>query len=157
MLSEFILGSPERPIVSVYNRKPFYSDSISAEEEFKMNVSDDLLKGAILSAGVMHKYDYEMSGEEWLSYVDAFMKHLSKNDVKYLSKAKNAPDLEQKAFSDVIYKPLPQKGFYIMKIGKWPRGIGYVKSNINYYVFLSRKGIVKNRKDISIKVNDVIL
>lgn len=147
MLSEFLFGAPEKPIRGVSNDKPIYDNSVPVQEQFKIEVSQQIKEGAVACAKILHKENINISANEWLGYVDTFMSHLSEEDETNLLKAQNAVDVQQKNFRTILYKPshpfikIGRK--YIMfetKQGKWMlyfnfRGLHYRNlSTLFYYI-----------------------
>lgn len=147
MLSEFLFGSPEAPIKGVSAKGPIYETLISADERFKMSVSDDICDGAVECAKYLFDKRFSISADTWISYADTFMNNLTEEDISYLSNAKNAGDVQQKTFNPVMWKPY--KKFQIWG-EKWGRATLYL-----YIIFFSYKIRLYFGRGIKVKYWDM--
>ena len=158
MLSEFLFGAPEHPIVGVFSNGPIYADLISKEEEFKISVSQQIMKGAVECAKILKENNINLSAGEWLDYVDNFMKYRTLEDKNELNKARNAADVEQKDFHTIDYDPYPRHGFYIVR-KKWrvPISFCYTTLSNRYQISFSRKGVSVTKINVATEFNDICL
>ena len=117
-LSEFLFGSPEKPIIGIKNGAPEYENDISAPESFKIAVCPELAHGTVAAAKFLHRYDVNVSPKIWSQYSDSFMSHLTETDKRFLEKAQNATDVRQKHFESVIWIPkIKDESFRFTKCG----------------------------------------
>lgn len=136
MLSEFLFGSPEKPIKDITLNGPIYNDEPSKEELFKMSVADDIAEGALACAKKLHDEGVAIAPDDWMEYVTLFMKDLTDEDRQNLEQARNAADVEQKCFYSVMWRPRIRVKFWNVQlwIEKWGRFTFYF-----YIVFLSHR------------------
>ena len=152
MLSEFLFGSPEKPIKGVSANGPIYKQNIADQERFKISVSKEISEGAVACAKILHQENVKVSARDWLEYIDLFMAYLTKEDKKYLSMAQNATDVEQKHFGDVTYIPYSR---HKIRLTKYTFQLNF-KSHL-WYLYIDRKGVHCCSKDTSIIVEDVTM
>lgn len=152
MLSEFLFGAPENPIKGASVDGPKYENNILPSESFKISVSQEITEGAVACAKILHKENVNLSAHDWLEYVDLFMSNLTKEDKKYLRLAKNATDVEQRRFENVIYRPNSQ---HIINLTKYAVQLNF-KSHL-WCLYIDRKGIHSYYKDTSIIVEDLTM
>lgn len=107
-LSEFVFSAPTPPIKAINGNGPVFSDKIDRRESFKMEVSEDVASGAIISAKALAENKVCISTDDWMNYFNSFMYNLTSEDKKMLSKAQNATDVEQKNFYGVIREAYPK-------------------------------------------------
>jgi len=141
MLSEFLFGSPEAPVYDVKNGNPVYVEDVSEQEKFKMSVSDMIAEGAVACAKALYEEKIEVNNDEWIRYCDAFMTHLTDEDIAELAKAQNAVDVEQDNYSCVTYCPhknIECKPYYL---GQFPIGIEFRIYTKKIIIFMSKRGL----------------
>jgi len=148
--SEFLFGAPEPPIRGVTNNSPVYSNDISGQEQFKMDVSNDIKDGALACALTLRDEQIAVSAKDWIEYVDVFMMNLTEEDKQELSKAKNAADVEQKQFHQISYEPLPMNRVFLRKQGNYLFSINVTMGKKWFKVWLGRDGLHYFKKDVSI-------
>ncbi|SEA52092.1 haloacid dehalogenase superfamily, subfamily IA, variant 1 with third motif having Dx(3-4)D or Dx(3-4)E [Prevotella sp. tc2-28] len=155
MLSEFLFGSPEKPIKDVSVEGPNYKHSVSEQEKFKISVSQEITDGAVACAKILMNEKVEITAPYWQEYINLFMLNLTVEDSACLSRAKNAADVEQKQFGGVIYKPL-KHGVYFKKLGPRSVSLNYVCDISHYCCFLNRKGFHYWKKDLSTEIGKIV-
>ena len=146
-LSEFLFGSPEKPVKDVTIEGPKYVQYISDQEKFKMSVSREISDGAVACAKILMNEKVKITATSWQEYVNQFMLNLTNEDYQYLSMAKNAGDVMQKLFGSVIYKPL-KRGVFFKKLGPRSISLNYVYGFSHYCFFLNRKGFHYRKKNL---------
>jgi len=140
MISEFIFGSPESPIISVGREGPEYKQEISRQERFKMSVSEEIAQGVVECARVLKHEDIQISAGQWIQYSNEFMRRLTEDDKAYLVHAENAADVCQNSFNGVIWNP-DNKLFSITHVGKIGRTFTLLLREKLYKLTVSHKGI----------------
>ena len=153
--SEFLFGSPEPPIIGVSSNGPIYSDNYSNFEQFKIEHSSEICKGAESCALVLFQNNVEISPEKWINYVDGFMTHLTSEDCEMLGKAKNATDVEQKHFHPVIYRPYHKIDFFLKKGNRLSFSLNFVCFKNLLSIIFNRKGISWRHRNMKVRVNDI--
>lgn len=141
MISEFIFGSPEKPIWNVNKEGPIYRTAISSQEEFKISVCDEMAQGAIACAKALYKEQINITPEEWVEYSNAFMQNLTEEDISNLKKAENAGDVQQKQFLSVIWAPDTKQGLRIKRIGRLGHSFSILKGRMLHEITITRNGI----------------
>lgn len=104
-LSEFLFGAPTPPINRIERNGPVYETSVDDEEQFKMDVSDDILNGATSCAICLKKNVVRLKADDWLTYSNLFMENLTVEDSMMLDKARNAMDVQHRRYGVVIWTP----------------------------------------------------
>lgn len=104
-LSEFILGAPTSPIKRIDAEGIVYEDEVNEMEQFKMDVSNDLLEGAVACVSCLKENHIDIKANDWLTYSDTFMANLTDEDNSMLSKARNAKDVQHKLYRGIIWEP----------------------------------------------------
>ena len=107
--SEFMFGAPEKPIKGISMNGPIYNEAPSQEELFKMSVADDIAEGVFACAKTLHDERVAITPDDWMNYQNSFMGNLTAEDKIELGKAKNATDVQQKNFCEVIRDFFPDK------------------------------------------------
>ncbi len=151
MLSEFLFGSPEKTVIGIDKRKPIYNNDISDNEYYKMNVSEDIKDGAVACVKFLNSENIHVDAKDWLFYVDDFMRYLTDIDKKYLSKAKNAADVEQKQFGNVTYIPLFTRMFSFRRHGRYSVGLHVQFKNHYWVLFVNKRGLHFLNRSVSLQ------
>ena len=118
MLSEFLFGSPEKPIKDVTAEGPIYNEDLSNEESLKIGVSEEIAKAAITCAKVLHEMGLSLTADDWINYSTCFVENLTEEDQRELEKARNAGDVEQHFFNAITWKPYKKFQFWTEKWGR---------------------------------------
>lgn len=140
MLLEFIFGAPNKPIKGIDAAGPIYNNNIPKEELFKISVSEEICIGSLECAKHLSYLSLDLAPNEWCGYANTFMTYLTDEDRSELSKASNAPDIEQKSFNSVIWKPLSERKFRIQRFGRVSIRIHiYIKSIVHKYEISPRR------------------
>ena len=103
-LSEFILCAPTPPVTDIDDSGVVTNNNIGVEEQFKINVSQDICTGALKRAKELFEEKVNMTPTGWMENAHEFMRHLSEEDKLELSQARNARDVQQRRFNAVIWE-----------------------------------------------------
>lgn len=152
MMSEFLFGAPERPIVKIVDNHPIYKEDVSDNELFKMSVSAELCDGALACVKSLKMLGFSVSPDMWNRYADSFMKGLTEEDIHELNQAKNAADVEQAHFQSIIWKPEVRRAHFI-KNGLASFDFVYYCKDVRHILTFSRRGIRHKSQNISTRYN----
>lgn len=104
-LSEFMFGAPTPPITGVTKNGPVYENNIDERELLKIDVSNDILHGAIACSEALCIENLNIPANTWLNYADSFMNNLTEEDKQMLRDANNAKDVSHKKYENIIWNP----------------------------------------------------
>ena len=153
-LSEFLFGSPEKPIIGIKDNHPIFKKDMSKEEPFKTLVSNDIEKGCIECAKFLYKNNIIFASEQWINFLNTFMQNLTPQDKKSLELAKDAGDIEQKNFNNVIWVPIiNRKKIRITRIGRFSVKLIIFIWNKEHTFIISRTHYSHKIRDYNIKYN----
>ena len=156
-LSEFLFGSPEKPIIGIEGNHPIYKQEISEEEAFKIQVNTDIEKGCIECAKFLSKSNITISAEQCINFLNTFMLNLTNQDKRHLDLAKDAGDIEQKNFNSVIWIPIiKRKKVTIKRIGRFSIKLILFLWNKKHTFILSRTHYSHKTHDYNIKYNVIV-
>ena len=148
MLSEFLFAAPTPPIKTLVGGEPVYSGETSEAEMFKVRLSEVIAEGAVACAKTFKTLGVEVTNEAWMTMFDAFRTNLTAEDEEYLDMAKNAADVEQKKFHNIV-SPKPASWSMIRWHGI-PLGAIIRRPDAIHEFFISRtKGYVYKKKDLT--------
>lgn len=156
MLTEFLFGAPENPIKGIAENQPVYEENVSEHENYKISVSQEIAEGAVVCAKALQTESVHVKAEDWYNYVDLFMEHLTIADVQNLSKAKNAADVEQKAFGTVTYRPLKKFFFSIKRGGPRSYIIDIALKEHRWICLFDRKGMHNYYRNMDVGIGEII-
>lgn len=132
-LLEFLFGAPTPPVRWVSKERVQYVSDLSSEEQFKINVSEDISLGIVECAKRLHKDKVQLNIYESIKYCDDFMLHLTRTDKAELSKARNASDLQHKYFSPILFRAIQTKVLTKRLFGFPLYSLRYRFKNANLY------------------------
>jgi hypothetical protein len=103
MISEFLFGAPTPPAIGIDKKAPIFNENIGDEERFKIEVSEQITSGAVEGAKALLNAGIHINADDWMNISNDFALHLSEEDCANLKNAKNAFDVQQKQFHNVMW------------------------------------------------------
>jgi len=151
MLSEFLFCSPESPIKGVEDNMPVYEADSLFYEKFKMSVSNEITEASVACSKLLCDEKININAEDWMCFADTFMANLTDVDHLNLYNAKNAGDVEQKEFCNVVWTPRTTGEVHIKRVGRFSWIITIYKKYSTIWRLFTCRGIEKHVTDCSYK------
>ncbi|MPM97984.1 hypothetical protein SDC9_145165 [bioreactor metagenome] len=106
---EFLMSSPETPVLGMVDGEPVFSDDVPEEERFRLSVIGDVIKGEDeyikrmkeVFGGLIPRYD-SRDLEKW---IESLTKNMNNDNREHLSKLFWASDPAHDEYHGIVFSP----------------------------------------------------